>query len=169
MASDNKMKKSAIALLLIILLFLTGCGQHIPDYSKDPGYETLFTEDDSDSVRQIKSFIILHTETFNEENFDEYGEHYYGWDDAYKAAQADALSKTAQNVKTTREIVYLSAVFLDSDPNRAQVGAVIHTTLQSTNAETLADYTDKITYDLFRENSAWYIEQEDSENVGYFS
>lgn len=166
--SKYRVPCTVLLVLAVFAMLLSACGQRIPQYDNRAEYEPLFTAEDTDAIREIKSFVLWHTELYNNEEFKDYAAQYYALTDQEIADMVGALTDTAALVRTERQALYLTAVFLDSDPDRAQVGAVIRTVVTGLDGSTDADYTDRYTYSLYRTSGEWQIEEEKIENVGFY-
>lgn len=149
--------KFLAALLLAFAAIAACCCSERTDYSESAAYRELFETDDSALQKELKSFIIRQIERYNREDAAAYASG-FDWEPKDRDAFVAQFLKTAKTVKTEQIIGTLRAVVLDSNPDQAQVGALIRTVLTDKNSGgVLDDHYNRVTYTMSRRGGTWYI------------
>ncbi len=154
--NQHTVKFFAVLLLALAAVAVCGCSERA-NYSESAAYEALFETDDSAAQKELKSFIIRQIERYNREDAEGYASG-FDWEPKDRDAFVTQFQKTAKTVKTEQTIGALRAAVLDSNPDQAQVGALIRTVLtDKSSGNVLDDHYNRVTYTMSRHEGTWYI------------
>lgn len=142
-------------LLLVIPAALCACNEEQKDYSLDPDYEYLFSEDDSADAKELKNVIIAQTEAYNTGDAKAYYA-LFDMEENDRKFNIDTYKKMRKTYDMTYQLISLDTAFIDSNNGQIRL-KLLGKAENRESGELLYYYETEYVYTLVKKENQWRI------------